>query len=128
MKTRFDFCHCVGLLGPDTKFVAVWFGSSKRDQRILKRLEPLRFRRDVFFQKHSAKVADFLYRVAESLYPGCPMPLLRLKHYSMNATEFLRYLDDAELLPSTTNQRVFYTLQQTDPRFYAKTHQLWKRN
>lgn len=124
MKQRFDFCHCVGLIQPDTQFVAVWFGSSRRDQQILKRLEPLRFQRDVYFERHTPQVADFLDRVARSLFPNCALPLLRLCSSSMSASDFLRYLADNEIMPRPASKRVFATLQHLDPRFYAKTCKL----
>lgn len=128
MKTRFDFCHCAGAIQPDTQWVAVWFGQSRRDQQILKRLEPLRFRRDVYFQKHSIEVAEFLEKVAKSLFPGATLPTLRLLRTDMSATEFLSYLNDAELLPARAPQTVFHTLMQLDPRFYSRHYQLWKKN
>ena len=121
MRTRFDFCHSAGALTPDTTFVAVWFGQSKRDQAIMQRLQPLRFQRDIFFERHNAQVAEFINRVAASLFPGCSLPLLRLKTRSMSASDFLRYLTDAELMPKSPSQSVFHTLQHIDPRFYAKT-------
>lgn len=124
MKTRFDFCHCVGVLTVDTTFVAVWFGTSKRDLRILKQCEQLRFLRDVYFHRHDGDSASFIQRVAASLFPGCTFPLLRLCQATMSAPEFMRFLRDKHVIPTHSTRAAYHTLRSVDPRFYANNMKL----
>lgn len=124
MKTKYLFCHEAGPLTVDSLFVTVYFGQSQRDKAILSKCQSLRFRRDTFFEPYTSEVAVFLDRVACSLFPGVTLPLLRLNHSVMSATEFQLFVRQALLDHKQQPSGTFANLQHLDVHFYANTHRL----
>lgn len=72
MKTSYLFCHCPGIITPDTVFVKVSVGHSKQDQRDIKFLTFLAQCTDYFLHQYDNDAAEFLYQVQHSLYETAP--------------------------------------------------------
>lgn len=91
MKKVYDFVFCEGVITPAIVFYLVRVGSSQRDQSALSSLSRLvKKRQDVLFCLHSQQMADFIGRVALSLFPsvGCPScpPISLLKRQVVEIT------------------------------------------
>ena len=68
MKTSYLFCHCPGIITPDTVFVKVSVGHSKQDQRDIKYLTLLAQCTDYFLYQYDNDAAKFFDKVKHSLY------------------------------------------------------------
>lgn len=92
MKTKYLFCHCVGQINCDTLFVDVYAGVTVQDRRDIKFLTSLADSQDYFFEKYSRTTAEFLSRIAVSLFPDEISPRLTLRHCTMPIRQLRKLL------------------------------------
>lgn len=92
MKTKYLFCHCVGQINCDTLFVDVYAGKSIQDRRDIKFLTILADSSDFFFEKYTKSTADFLSRIAVSIFSDEPSPRLAIRHCTMSVRQLRKLL------------------------------------
>lgn len=90
MKTRYTFIHCEKELTTETVIYTVWVGHSKQETRDFEFLRSLSFNPSFYFQKHTSEVADFVLKIAQSLFPGAMFPLQEMKSQSLTVSEARR--------------------------------------
>lgn len=127
MKAKYIFSHETGAITRDTVFYTVYIGDSDYGRRLLKRCQPLRFLTDYFFAKYDKSTADFLKKVADSLYPDVTLSLLRLKHVQLTERQFSRMLSEHLSVRQYDTTGTCSLLCQLDSRFYSKHRNLWHR-
>ena len=125
MKAKYIFSHETGAITTDTVFYTVWIGNSAYGQRLLRRVQPLRFLTDYFFAEYNATTADYLCKVATSLFPGVQLPLLRLRRVDLTERQFSKLLNGMLPQPATGTPNLSSTLCQLDSRFYSNHRSLW---
>lgn len=128
MKAKYIFIHAQGEIRVDTVFYTVMLGTSSEDQKILQRCQALRFLTSVYFHRYDAAVSDYLCRIAESLFPGVLLPILRLQRATLSGRQFLQLLRSKVFRPSPTPAGYAKTLCQLENSFLNKHSQLWKRS
>lgn len=128
MKAKYIFIHAQGEIRVDTVFYTVMLGSSVEDKKILQRCQALRFLTSVYFKRYDAAVSDYLYRIAESLFPGVLLPVLRLQRATLTGRQFLHLLKSHVFRPSPTPAGLAKTLCQLETSFLHTHSQLWKRS
>ena len=128
MKAKYIFIHAQDEIRVDTVFYTVMLGSSVEDKKILQRCQALRFLTSVYFQRYDAAVSDYICRIAESLFPGVLLPVLRLLRSTLNGRQFLQLLRSNVFLPSPTPVGFATTLCQLETSFLHKHSRLWKRS
>ena len=128
MKAKYIFIHAQEEIRVDTVFYTVMLGTSLEDQKILQRCQALRFLTSVYFKRYDAAVSDYICRIAESLFPGVLLPVLRLQRATLNGRQFLQLLRSKVFLPSPTPVGFGKTLCQLENSFLHKHAQLWKRS
>lgn len=127
MKAKYIFSHETGAITTETVFYTVYIGDSAYGQRLLQRCQALTFSTNYFFAKADAKTSEFLLNVAQSLYPGVTLPLLRLNTVQLSEREFSKLLTQKVFRRETSSQNSCVMLCQLDSQFYAAHHTLWSR-
>lgn len=127
MKAKYIFIHADAEITTETVFYTVMLGQSKEDKAILAQCQSLRFLTSCYFQRYSADVSNYLCRIAESLFPGVTLPLLRLQRQVVNGREFKRILQTKVFNVQPSTPGIAQTLCQLEPMFYHKHTQLWNR-
>lgn len=127
MKAKYIFSHETGAITTETVFYTVYIGDSAYGQRLLQRCQALTFSTNYFFAKADAKTSEFLLNVAQSLYPGVTLPLLRLNTVQLSEREFSKLLTQKVFRRETSSQNSCAMLCQLDSQFYAAHHSLWNR-
>lgn len=127
MKAKYIFSHETGAITKDTVFYTVYIGDSDYGRRLLKRCQALQFLTDYFFAKYNESTADFLQKVADSLFPGVTLSLLRLRHERLTERQFSRMLSDGVFNRHNETTATCSMLCQLDTRFYSNHHNQWNR-
>ena len=87
MKAKFIFIHATGAITHQTTVYSVWFGSSQKDQRDLKFFNSLRFNADYYFSKYTTEVAEFIYKLNQSLFNPRPEQGILLNTQTITPSE-----------------------------------------
>lgn len=126
MKAKYIFSHETGAITKDTVFYTVLIGDSDYGRRLLKRCQALTFLTDCFFAKVDSNTSDYLYKVAQSLFPGVTLPLLRLQHVQLTERQFSRMLTQHFFHRDKSSRSSCDMLCQLDTRFYTNHRKLWR--
>lgn len=127
MKAKYILIHETEAITPDTVFYTVYIGDSDYGRRLLDRCNALLFLTDYYFHRWDAATADFIGRVAASLFPGVELPLLRLRRQVWTERDLARFLRTSLLPTSKPSGTLSSMLCQLDSAFYAKHNKLWNR-
>lgn len=127
MKVKYIFIHENEQLTPDTVFYTVYIGNSDYGRAVLQRCQALQFSNDFFFHVYDADTADFLYKIAVSLYSGVQLPLLRLRRVSLSEREFMHMLQNDVFKPARETANLSYMLCSLDSNFYHNHTALWNK-
>ena len=127
MKAKYIFSQETGAITKDTVWYTVYIGDSDYGQRLLKRCQALQFITDYFFAKYDSVTADYLLKVAASLFPGVTLPLLRLQHVQLTERQFSRMLSERVFNRHNTSHSTCDMLCKLDSQFYSNHSALWNR-
>lgn len=126
MKAKYIFVHETGAITTETVFYHVFIGNSDYGRRLLKRCQALQFIPGCFFSKADAATSDFLLKVAESLFPGVTLPLMRMKSVLLTEREFSKMINERFFHRNVTSPNCCDMLCRLDSRFYTNHRAIWK--
>lgn len=93
VKTYYQAIYSQGPINHESIFYTVAVPDTERARRRLAEAESIiRFRSEWYFEKRSAATAEFIGKVAHSLYPESPLPLMCIDTISIDIMQFCEIL------------------------------------
>lgn len=120
MKSRFIFIHCAGELTADVTVYKVPFGTSRRDKSLLSWFSELAKSTDYYFQRESPEVANYIYRLAQSMFPDAVLPVLYLSTLVVTPSLLKKWIQTGFYPRPTQPRGTSAQLSQLDTHFYIK--------
>lgn len=122
MKAKFIFIHATGAITHQTTIYSVWFGSSQKDQRDLKFFNSLRFNADYYFSKYTDDVAEFIYKLNQSLFHPRPEQGILLNTQTVTPSELKKMVLSGVFSHAPLPKGYCYFRGHIDPHFYIKNY------
>lgn len=122
MKAKFIFIHAAGAITHKTTVYTTWLGTSQQDQKDLKFFNSLAFNTDYYFRKYTTEVADFIYRLNQSLFNPRPEQGILLNTQTVSPSMLRRMVLSGVFSHAPLPKGYSYFRGHIDPMFYIKNY------